>query len=171
VGVSRLIPPQFLATLEHGALAGAMRGEHGWEWLFPIIETLHVMGLAVLFGSILMLDLRLMGLSSRNTPVVRLTGEILPYTWTAFAAAAATGSLLFISRATVYLANPQFELKLLCIIVAGINMAVFRYGIYRRASQWDDGSPPPPAAWAAGALSIVLWLGVILFGRWTGFTT
>lgn len=171
MGVSRLIQPQFLATLEHSALAGAVRGEHGWEWLFPIIETLHVMGLALLFGSILMLDLRLMGLSSRHTPIVRLMSEVLPYTWTAFAAAAVTGSLLFISRAALYLANAQFELKLLCIILAGINMAVFHFGIYRRAEQWDDGSRPPAAARTAGALSIALWLGVILFGRWTGFTT
>lgn len=165
------MPLQLLVMLEHSALAAAMRGERGWEWLFPIVETLHVMTLAVVFGSILMLDLRLLGLSARDTPVVRLSAEVLPYTWIAFLAATATGALMFISRARVYLANPQFELKLLCIVLAGINMAIFRIGIYRRANRWDDGSPPPAAARAAGAISIMLWIGVIFFGRWTGFTT
>ncbi|MEA3105916.1 MAG: hypothetical protein QOI88_521 [Gammaproteobacteria bacterium] len=161
----------FLSAAEHTSLAAAMRGEIGGEWLFPIVETLHVISLAMVFGSIVMVDLRLVGATSRNSAVSRLSGEVLPYTWGAFICAIVTGTLLFISKAHVYFYNLQFQLKFLCMLLAGMNMAVFHFGTYRRVLEWDDRHPPPRAARLAGALSIALWIGVIFFGRWIGFTT
>jgi Family of unknown function (DUF6644) len=163
--------PGFMLAAEHTSLAAAMRGELGWEWLFPIVETLHVISLAMVFGSIVMVDLRLVGAASRNSAVSKLSGEVLPYTWGAFVCAAVTGTLLFISKAHVYFANLQLQLKFLCMLLAGVNMAVFHFGAYRRVREWDERHPPPRAARLAGALSIVLWIGVIFFGRWIGFTT
>ena len=161
----------FLLAAEHTSLAAAMRGELGWEWLFPIVETLHVISLAMVFGSIVMVDLRLVGATSRNSAVSRLSGEVLPYTWGAFVCAAVTGTLLFISKAHVYFDNLQFQLKFLCMFLAGVNMAVFHFGAYRHVLEWDERHPPPRAARLAGATSIALWIGVIFFGRWIGFTT
>jgi hypothetical protein len=161
----------FLLAAEHTSLAAAMRGEIGGEWLFPIVETLHVISLAMVFGSIVMVDLRLVGATSRNSAMSRLSGEVLPYTWGAFICAVVTGTLLFISKAHVYFYNLQFQLKFLCMLLAGMNMAVFHFGTYRRVLEWDDRHPPPRAARLAGALSIALWIGVIFFGRWIGFTT
>jgi hypothetical protein len=161
----------FLLAAEHTSLAAAMRGEVGGEWLFPIVETLHVISLAMVFGSIVMVDLRLVGATSRNSAMSRLSGEVLPYTWGAFICAVVTGTLLFISKAHVYFYNLQFQLKFLCMLLAGMNMVVFHFGTYRRVLEWDDRHPPPHAARLAGALSIALWIGVIFFGRWIGFTT
>ena len=163
--------PGFLSAVEHTPLAAAMRGELGWEWLFPIVETLHVISLAMVFGSIVMVDLRLVGAASRNSAVSRLSGEVLPYTWAAFICAVVTGTLLFISKAHVYFYNLQFQLKFLCMFLAGVNMAAFHFGTYRHVLEWDERHPPPRAARLAGALSITLWIGVIFFGRWIGFTT
>jgi hypothetical protein len=163
--------PGFLLAAEHTSLAAAMRGELGWEWLFPIVETLHVISLAMVFGSIVMVDLRLAGATSRNSAVSRLSGEVLPYTWGAFICAVVTGTLLFVSKAHVYFYNLQFQLKVLCMFLAGVNMAVFHFGAYRQVLVWDERHPPPRAARLAGALSIALWIGVIFFGRWIGFTT
>jgi hypothetical protein len=163
--------PGFLLAAEHSSFAAAMRGELGWEWLFPIVETLHVISLAMVFGSVVMVDLRLAGATSRNSAVSRLSSEVLPYTWGAFICAAVTGTLLFVSKAHVYFYNLQFQLKFLCMFLAGINMAVFHFGAYRRVLEWDEKLPPPRAARLAGALSIALWIGVIFFGRWIGFTT
>ena len=163
--------PGFLLAAEHTSLAAAMRGEQGWEWLFPIVETLHVISLAMVFGSIVMLDLRLVGATSRNSAVSRLSGEVLPYTWGAFICAVVTGTLLFVSKAHVYFYNPQFQFKFLCMFLAGVNMAVFHFGAYRHVPEWDEKHPPPRAARLAGTLSIALWIGVIFFGRWIGFTT
>jgi len=157
-----------LQWLQDSAIAQAIRAG---EWWFPAIETLHVLSLATVFGSILVVDLRLLGLSARATALSRLTRETLPYTWIAFGMAALSGSLMFISKAPVYFHNLQFQLKFLCLLLAGINMLVFHAGVYRRISQWDLTLPPPAAARLAGALSIALWLGIITLGRWVGFTT
>jgi hypothetical protein len=163
--------PGFLVAAEHTSLAAAMRGELGWEWLFPIVETLHVISLAMVFGSIVMVDLRLVGATSRDSAVSRLSSEVLPYTWGAFICAVVTGTLLFVSKAHVYFYNLQFQLKFLCMVLAGVNMAVFHFGTYRHVLEWDERHPPPRPARLAGALSIALWIGVIFFGRWIGFTT
>ena len=161
----------FISVVEHTSLATAMRGELGGEWLFPIVETLHVISLAMVFGSIVMVDLRLVGVASRDSAVSKLSQEVLPYTWGAFICAIVTGTLLFISKAHVYFFNLQFQLKFLCLFLAGVNMVVFHFGAYRHVLEWDERHPPPSAARLAGALSITLWLGVICFGRWIGFTT
>jgi hypothetical protein len=160
-----------LSAVEHTSLAAAMRGELGGEWLFPIVETLHVMSLAMVFGSVIMVDLRLVGAASRGSTVSMLSREVLPYTWGAFLGAIVTGTLMFVSKAHVYFHNLQFQLKFLCMLLAGVNMLVFHFGVYRHVLAWDERSPPPRAARLAGALSITLWVGVIFFGRWIGFTT
>jgi hypothetical protein len=165
-------PPAFISALQGTALAGLVRGDQaGGEWLFPIVETFHVLALATVFGSIAMVDLRLLGLSSRNRAVSKLSEEVLPWTWVAFLVAALSGSLLFISKAESYWFNTQFQLKFLCMLLAGLNMLAFQFGIYRRVAQWDSSLPAPLAARFAGAASLCLWLAVIVFGRWIGFTT
>lgn len=160
-----------LKWIEGTTIASAVRGDVGWELLFPNIETIHVLSLALVFGSILMVDLRLLGVTSRGTPIAKLSGEVLPYTWSAFGVAVITGTLMFVSRAHVYFYNLQFRLKFLCMFLAGINMLVFHFGSYRSVLKWDTALPTPRAARLAGALSIMLWVGVIFFGRWIGFTT
>ena len=156
-----------LAALDNTDLASLVRGD--WQWAFPIIETFHVISLALVFGSIVMVDMRLLGLASRNSSVSKLSAEVLPYTWIAFVLAAITGSILFVSNPRIYFHNPQFDLKFLCMFLAGVNMVVFHFGAYRHVLQWDNRLPPPLAARVAGGLSILLWMGVIFFGRWIGF--
>jgi hypothetical protein len=152
-------------------LSAAVRGdEPGTEWLFPIIETLHVIALTLVVGSIAMMDLRLLGIASRSSRVSHLSEEVLPWTWSAWCSAALFGSLLFISNATTYAGNLQFRLKFLCMGLAAINMLIFHLGAYRHVARWESGTPPL-AARLAGGLSLLFWIGVVFFGRWTGFTT
>jgi len=160
-----------LQTIQSWPIAAAVRGDlAGSEWLFPIIETLHVLALTLMFGSIAMLDLRLLGFGRRSGAVSALARELLPWTWTAWCAAAALGTLLFISRAESYVHNFQFRMKLLCMAVAFLNMLIFQFGAFRQVASWDHGRPPA-AARLAGMLSLMLWLGVVFFGRWVGFTS
>lgn len=160
-----------LIFLQELPLAAAVRGDTpGTEWLFPIVETCHVLTLTVVFGSIVMVDLRLLGWTSRGTSISRLTEETLPWTWTAWVLAAITGSMLFISKAVTYAGNFEFRLKFICMALAGVNMLVFHFGAYRRVADWDRDTPPA-AARLAGALSLAFWIAVIFFGRWVGFTT
>jgi hypothetical protein len=164
-----------LQALQNCSLAAAIRGElppiEVTNWLFPTIETLHVLCIAVVFGSIFMVDVRLLGMADRDSAVSRLSREILPYTWTAFACAAVTGVLLFVSKADKYFYNLQVELKFLFMFLAGANMLIFHRGVYRHVLEWDGAAVPPTGARIAGALSIALWVAVIFMGRWIGFTT
>jgi len=160
-----------LVFLQELPFSAAIRGDTpGTEWLFPIVETCHVLSLTVVFGSIAMVDLRLLGFASRGTSAARLTEEILPWTWTAWALAAITGSTLFLSKAVTYADNFDFRMKFIFMALAAVNMLVFHFGVYRRIADWDKGVPPR-AARVAGGLSLSFWLAVIFFGRWIGFTT
>jgi hypothetical protein len=75
-----------------------------------------------------------------------------------------------VGQAGEYLTNPAFQLKLLLMVMAGINMAAFHLIPWQSVSRWDAGAPPPVAARVAGALSLALWIGVIACGRWIAFT-
>jgi hypothetical protein len=158
---------QLIMLIEHTDLATFVREG---DWWFPLAECLHVLSITTVFGSILMMDLRLVGLASRDSAVTKLSREVLPYTWIAFACAVITGSVMFISRATTYWNNTQFQLKFLFMALAAVNMLAFHFGAFRRVAEWDDALPPPPAARTAGVLSISLWIAVVFFGRWIGFT-
>lgn len=137
---------------------------------FPTIESLHVLALAMVFGTILIVDLRLLGLESHRRSAHKLIVELLPYTWAAFVLAVVTGGLLFASNAVAYANNAQFQWKMLAIAAAGINMGIFHMTAYRRIVDWDDALPPPAAARIAGLTSLALWVLVIFLGRWIGFT-
>ena len=137
---------------------------------FPVLESLHVLAVGLVFGTILIVDLRLLGMAAHRGSARRLTTELLPFTWAAFVLAAITGAGMFISNALSYAANTQFLLKLVALAVAGLNMAWFHGTTYRRIDQWDEDMPPPRAARMAGLASLITWTVVIFLGRWIGFT-
>ena len=136
----------------------------------PIVEALHVLLIAVVFGTIMIVDLRLLGFPSTSRSFQRTSDELLKYTWAAFAGAVVTGIFLFTANAFSYYVNTAFRVKLLLILLAGINMVIFQFVTGKTAGSWDKDVAPPNAARVAGFLSLVLWTAVILFGRWIGFT-
>ncbi len=129
-----------------------------------------MIAICLVVGSILFVDLRLLGLASVHRSVSRVTNGILALTWTAFAVALTSGGLLFISNATKYLANGYFDAKLLLIGAAGVNMAIFHGISAKSLLQWENKAHLPLPARLAGALSILLWIAVVACGRWIGFT-
>lgn len=139
------------------------------DTLFPTIETVHVLALTLVVGSIAMLDLRLLGVSTRNMGVMQLSDETLPWTWGAFVVAAISGSLMFVSHATKYYDNLPFRIKMVLLVLAGINMAFFHVGAWRAVHSWNLSFPTPIAVRAAAGLSLLFWIGVVIAGRWIGF--
>ncbi len=156
-----------IAYFEDSGLAESIREN---DVLFPLIESVHVVAICLVVGSILVLDLRLLGLASIHRPVSRLTAAVLPVTWGAFAVAATSGFLLFISNATKYLENGYFVAKILLICAAGVNMIIFHGISAKDLPQWEKEPMPPLRARLAGVLSILLWIAVVACGRWIGFT-
>ncbi len=138
--------------------------------LFPAIESVHVIAITVVVGTIAIVDLRLIGYASHRRSANRLIHELLPFTWVAFAAAIISGSLMFASKAVDYAENGPFLWKMCTLVAAGINMGIFHLGIHRRIGEWDETFPVPFAARLAGFLSLVLWIAVVFLGRWIGFT-
>jgi len=136
----------------------------------PIVEAIHVMAIVTVFGTIFLVDLRLLGYPNLQRSFSRLHQELLRWTWGAFGVAAVTGVLLLMVNAVTYYRNTALWLKMLVILLAGINMLVFEGVTAKSVANWDKGVTPPTAARLAGALSILLWVTVIFLGRWIGFT-
>lgn len=139
-------------------------------WAFPAIETLHVLAGALTVGTVLIMDLRLLGLASVKQGYAALRREVLPWTWLAFGAALASGFLMFISQATEYFANDAFRTKLVLLLLAGVNMLVFELIVARGADGWDAGEAVPRPGKIAALLSLALWVSIVFFGRRVGFT-
>ena len=160
--------PSFLQWLEASALATRIRDS---LFLFPLIESTHVFGLALVFGTISIIDLRLLGIASTRRSFRRMASDILKWTWAAFALTALTGGLMFITNAQVYYHNLFFRTKMLLLVLTGINMLVFELTAGRTIHRWDKAPSAPPAGKAVSVLSLVMWIGIIFMGRIIGFTT
>ncbi len=156
-----------IQTLNDLPLAVAIREGSNY---FPVFESLHVLSIVTLVGTIAIIDLRLIGLPAHKRSVRQLIIELLPFTWVAFALAVVFGALLFISNANTYAYNTQFQIKMALIVLAGLNMGLFHLITQRNIHLWDELTATPAAAKAAGISSLMLWIGVIFFGRWVGFT-
>ena len=139
-------------------------------YLFPSIETVHVFALVLVVGSIMTVDLRLLGITNRDRHFSHLASEMLPWTWTAFIVAVTAGLLMFSSKAVTYYNNIPFRIKMCCLVLAGLNMAWFHWAGTRHLKMWDHAKPPPSAKFAGGA-SLLLWTTIVATGRWIGFTT
>ena len=138
--------------------------------LFPWIEASHVLAITLVVGSIGIVDLRLLGVASKNRAITILTREILPFTWIAFAFAVLTGFLLFSSNAVKYSHNHFFQAKMALLVLAGLNMLVFHLITGRGMEAWDESPKVPAGVRLAGAVSLTVWIAVIVTARWIGFT-
>ena len=139
-------------------------------WMFPTIETLHVIALVTVIGTIAIVDLRLVGVASKGHRVSLLAKDTLPWTWGAFVLALITGVLLFISKASSYMINPYFLWKMALLALAGLNMMYFHLTTWRAVEHWERDPTFPFAAKLAGWLSLVFWAAVVFCGRMIGFT-
>ncbi len=140
------------------------------EVLFPWIESIHVLAIVLVIGTISVVDLRLLGVASLDRAIGRIMRDVLPYTWGAFVIAAITGTLLFSSNAINYAHNFFFQGKLILIAIAGLNMAIFHLTGVGDIERWGKAEQTPLAAKATGGISLLLWICVVGFGRWIGFT-
>lgn len=135
------------------------------EVVFPVIESVHVLCITLLVGTVALLDLRLLGLALRKEPVSRVASQLLPLTWTGFAIMFTSGFLLFWAEAVKSYYNPAFRWKMLMLLAAGLNPLVFHLSIYRGVQQWETAVVTPWRARLAGVLSLTLWTGIIVAGR------
>lgn len=135
------------------------------DWSFSLVESLHVLSIAAMAGTIAIVDLRLLGVLFRQQSVSRLTSQVTPVTWVGFALMAVSGTLLFVAQPEQNAVNPAFRLKVVLLILAGLNVFAFHRVVYRRIAAWDDQPTPPVAARVCGLVSLSLWTTIIILGR------
>ncbi len=132
------------------------------DWLFGVIEAVHVMGLTLVLGSIALVDLHLVGLTDRQADTQALIRRLLPLTWAGFGVAAVTGTMLVFANPQGYFTNACFRAKLLLLLAAGVNVAVFHRFVQPRGHGLGQR--------VSGGISLALWLTIVSLGRWIGFT-
>jgi hypothetical protein len=154
-------------ALEGSSLATSIAsGEYG----FPLIETFHVIAIVTVVGTIAIMDLRLLGVTSTKWSITSVSRDTLKLTWGAFLLAVITGLLMFISKATTYMLNPYFLWKMVLIMLAGLNMAYLHLTTWKTIDAWDNGTIIPASVKLSGALSLIFWIIVVFCGRFIGFT-
>ena len=138
---------------------------------FPLLESVHVLGLSLVVGTIVVIDLRLLGLASTNRPFQRMASDIFKWTWAAFAVTAVAGALMFTTNAEVYFHNFYFRMKIALLVLAALNVIVFQLTAYRTLPRWNDSPAAPPIGRIVAVVSLALWVTTIFAGRMIGFTT
>ena len=160
-------PTNIWESIEYSSLGTTIAES---TWMFPTIETAHVIALVTVIGTIALVDLRLVGVKGHALRVSQLAKDTLPWTWGAFVLAAITGGLLFISKASSYMINPYFLWKMALMALAGLNMLYFHLTTWRTVEHWELDPSFPGMAKLAGWLSLIFWLGVVFCCRLIGFT-
>jgi len=135
------------------------------ELAFPLVESIHVLAITLLAGTVSILDLRLLGVVLKKEPVSQVAENILPLTWTGFAAMFITGAMLFASEAVKMYENPAFRVKLLLMVLAGLNPLIFHSTVYKSVAAWNETPRPPARARVAATCSLTLWSAIIIAGR------
>jgi ABC-type multidrug transport system fused ATPase/permease subunit len=155
-----------LQTLLHGlnetAFSTHLRES---DWTFSLIETVHVLSIAVMAGTIAIVDLRLMGALFRQQRVSQLTAQVTPVTWAGFVLMVLSGILLFVAQPEKNAANPAFQAKAVLLLLAGLNLVVFHRLVFRDVEAWDERPKPPLAVRLSGGASLALWATIIVLGR------
>jgi hypothetical protein len=135
------------------------------DYAFSIFESIHVLGVTLLVGTIAILDLRMLGIILRPIPITRIARTVFPLTWSGFAVMFCSGFLLFWAEAAKNYSNPAFRVKLILLALVGLNPLIFHTTIYRRVHEWEGQELSPWRARAAAVASLTLWSGVIVAGR------
>jgi uncharacterized membrane protein len=134
-------------------------------WLYPIIQSTHVLSIALFLGLNVILDFRLLGMTLRSVRASEMMADLLPWTTPASFLTLVTGMVLFLAEPGRFVVNPFFRIKLIALVLAVINLAVFHAAVYSRVKEWDDDSSPPFAARASAAISLTLWAIILIASR------
>lgn len=140
------------------------------SFVYPILEAVHILGIALLVGPAFTFDFRVLGFGHRIVSVTTAGRYLLPVSHLGFAVTAATGIALLSAQATVIANTGAAPWKLGLLILAGINVAVFHSGAYRSVDRWKGLAVTPVAARIGAAVSLCAWTGIIFAGRLLAYT-
>jgi len=134
-------------------------------WAEPIVETVHVLTLTLFLGFAVLLDLRLLGVVLRRKRVSEVLSQLNPFMIAGFGVMIGTGVLLFWGDPVAFYSTLFFKVKMVMLVLAGVNVLVFNWTVGRRVAEWDQEVRTPMGAKVAAILSLVFWVGIIAAGR------
>jgi hypothetical protein len=137
----------------------------GSTWTEPIVETVHVLTLTLFLGFAVLLDLRLMGLGMFRRRPSEMLQELNPWLGGAFAIMIVSGILLFAGDPVVFYASIFFKIKMILLVLAGVNVWIFNITVRQTVGEWDQNRKPPQRARIAAVVSLVLWIAIVAAGR------
>lgn len=155
-----------LGWLQGTALGEAVRGT---PFLYPTLESIHILGIAALVGPAFTFDLRLLGVGRSIVSVPTAARYLLPVSHVGLAVSLATGVALLSAQATVVAGSDAAPWKFGLLLVAGLNVLVFHRGVYRRVDEWAEATVTPLAARVAAGVSLSAWTGVVFAGRFLAY--
>jgi len=138
-------------------------------WVIPTLQSAHILGIGVLFVSIAMIDLRVLGTRDQLGSVGVVSRHLLPWTWVGLGLLVLTGALLFSGEATRCFINPAFRAKMILLVVGVVTTIYFQATVGKAVTSEADGAAGRPTVKLAAALSLTAWVGVIIAGRWIAY--
>jgi hypothetical protein len=167
---------EFFRWLQEDLGANLEAGTSSWSQqilgslnIWPLLEGTHVLALMLFAGTIWIVDLRMMGVAFRNVPFSRLNDKVLPFTIAGLAILFVTGIILFLAKPMVYYHSVWFRFKMVFLLFALVNILVFHRRIQATQDQWDELPTPPNPVRLSGAISLVSWVLIIVFGRFIAY--
>jgi hypothetical protein len=158
--------PEFIQRLYDSPLATAIRESDN---LFPILQTFHIIGTIGLAGAIAIVDLRLLNVLLRREAPAQVAESLLPITWIGFAIMVVSGGLLFVAQSARIYENAFLRIKAVLFVLALLNVAFFHATTFREIREWGGTTPPPDSARLFATLSLLLWTGIIVTGRFIAY--
>jgi len=153
---------------------GKGKGDDAQSWsqallgslnFWNLLEGTHLLTLMLFAGTIMVVDFRLLGIAFKDSKVSVISDKVLPLTVAGFLIMIVTGLALFFAKPVFYYHNLWFRLKLIFLVLAMINIAVFHFRVQRNQEAWDTAPTPPLSARISAVLSLTAWITVIFFGR------
>ena len=139
------------------------------EWIIPMTQSVHIIAIAIVMSSVIMVDLRLMGVASRTQTISGLTQRFIPWVWWSLLVLLASGAVLIIAEPRRDLLNPVFQIKMLLLLLAIAVTATFQMVVSRNMKTWDQSPEKRGGAWATAIVSLLVWSAIIGCGRWIAY--
>ena len=139
------------------------------DWIVPTVQTVHILAIAVVAGSALMIDLRLIGMFGADQPLKNVSSRFLPFVWWPLLILLATGAIMIIGEPSRSLKNPAFQLKMSLLVAAVFITGLFQFLLRHDPAFGEPGSKRRRAAATIAVLSLLLWSGIIFAGRWIAY--
>jgi hypothetical protein len=139
------------------------------QWVIPMVQSVHILAIAIVMSSVVMVDLRLMGLLGHTQSISGLARRFLPWVWWSLLVLLVSGAMLIVAEPARDLLNPVFQAKMALLVVAMAVTVVFHTTVARNMEIWDLSPGKRAGAWVTAVVSLLVWTAIIGCGRWIAY--